>query len=320
MAAKERVFAIDILRAIAIIGVMVVHSLAVFLGPAAINETWNYLEFVVITFVLCSGYVNWLSFSAGNKEGHLLSWYGKRFVRLYIPFIVYVAGYALLVYLFPAFIRGRVIALTPKFFVSSLFLTGGADVGWLTLLFLQLALITPFCIWIARGKKRYMLSLCILGCITLAMVFFPVPTAYSRAVSWVPWSFIFLLGMGMARYNFLAVTGIFAVIWAVLQFALLERGAPLAFTLHKYPPDLFYLSYGVAASGIVFWISKVGETVFKKIYGIIMFFSTHSYGMFFTHVIVLDAVVTSIHHAGVIPTVFLSIAITALVTFVWSLV
>ena len=136
MASKSRAYSIDILRAFSIIGVMVIHSLALFLGPSAVNQLWNYLEFVVITFVACSGYVTWLSFSNGHKS--LLPWYGNRFVRLYIPYLLYAAVYLVL----------HGMLFHTSFFVSSLFLTGGIDVGWLPLLFLQLALITPVLILI----------------------------------------------------------------------------------------------------------------------------------------------------------------------------
>jgi len=132
MKTKERYIHIDILRAIAILGVMLTHSLAVFLGPDKINIFWNYLHFVVVAFVGCSGYVTAFSYKRLG-DMNLLSWYGKRFIRLYIPYALYVVSFALLGLLLPVFFHYTGISYTGKFFLSSFLLTGGVDVGWLTL-------------------------------------------------------------------------------------------------------------------------------------------------------------------------------------------
>lgn len=311
MQTRPRIFAIDILRALAIIGVMVIHTLALYLGPPAINETWNYLEFVVITFVACSGYVNWLSFG-NSKKKFLPAWYGKRFIRLYMPYILYVAAIAI---------------LTHSFSSSSIFLTGGIDVGWLTLLFMQLALVTPVFIWITRDNKRNMFSLIIFGLIALVMVFVPVASTYSRAVAWIPWSFIYLLGMNVAKmattqkrdpnYSVIAV-GIALLVWLALDALLNARGAALTFTLHKYPPDLFYLSYGIAVTGVLLWLVTLFEKVFAGMQGVIMFFSLHSYGMFFMQLIVLRLLTMPANHLSLFPAIILSILVTSLVIWVWG--
>lgn len=311
MQTRTRIFAIDILRALAIIGVLVIHTLARFLGPTAINETWNYLEFVVITFVVCSGYVNWLSFQ-NNKKKSLLAWYSKRFVRLYVPYVLYVAA---------------VYVLTHSFSPASLTLTGGIDVGWLTLLFMQLALITPVYIWFTGNSRRNIFSLIFIGMISLIVVFFPIAPIYSRVAAWIPWSFVYLLGMNVAKIEstqkhgmkyYVAAFGLAAIVWLALAEFLRARGSTLTFTLHKYPPDLFYLSYGIAATGALLFLVTLFEKVFAGMHSVVMFFSKHSYGMFFLHLLILNFLLALVPRAHVIGMIAASVALTSIGMWLWD--
>ncbi len=329
MPVKPRLLSIDALRAFSIIGVMVIHSLALFLGPSLNNTIWNYLEFVVIPFVACSGYVTWLSFVSGNKQRHIVDWYVKRLFRLYIPFAAYMVIYAGLAYTLPTIVSGRGIILAPKFFLTSLLLSGGADVGWLPLLFLQLSILTPILIWMTRDSKRYYIGQGLLGLLALGMVFIPIPTTYSRVFAWLPWSFIYLLGMKVAmleqnnklRLAKVALASVgSAGLWIMLQYILHAKGMLLTFTLHKYPPDLFYLSYGVAVTGALLWSIKQLEIFLRPVESFITFVSQKSYGMFLTHLIVLDFLTTSFKGITVIPTILGSVVLTFTIVWLWGLV
>ena len=327
MKTKERYIYIDILRTIAILGVMLTHSLAVFLGPNNINIFWNYLHFVVVAFVGCSGYVTALSYEKSADKG-FLSWYWKRFVRLYIPYVVYVASFALLGLLLPVFFRNTGISYTGNFFLSSFLLIGGFDVGWLTLLFIQLAFITPLLMLLLSNRKALILFLTMIGVFTLVTSFFRIPTMYSRATAWFPWAGIFLLGGLLAKRNSTKTPkssgGIFllAVLsfgaWLLLRFLLVVLHAPLTLTLHKYPPDMFYLSYGIALTGIMNWAALRYQNYLHVAYSSITFLSKHSYGMFFLHLIILNGITTTVQHGSVLFVSLVSIAMTILVTWIWT--
>lgn len=327
MAVRQRLFHIDLLRAISIFGVMAVHALALFLGSSVHNTIWNYLEFVVIAFVGCSGYVTWLSFQKEDTRVQFTSWYPKRFVRLYYPYIAYVASYAALAYVFPGFIKGRLITFSASFFTSSLFLSGGADVGWLVTLFVELALLTPVFIWIMKEAGRIYVFIGLLGLLTLVMVFLPVSAEYSRVIAWVPWSFVYLVGMLYAksetnksfRIGILFIAGaIAAIIWVALRLALIERGSVLTFTLHKYPPDLFYLSYGLAVSAALLWMIKQSEQKLMFTAPFITFISRTSYGMFFIQLIVLDFLTTTFKNLSVVPVMASSMVFTIGIAWMWG--
>lgn len=322
---RSRVFHIDMLRAIAILGVMVTHSLSLYLNNPATTTIWNYLHFVVVGFVLCSGYVTYRSWNQA-KQKNLGSWYGKRFVRLYIPFLIYLFGYALLVYMFPSLFRGWTITFSAPFFLSSIFLTGGLDFGWLTILFIQLMLLTPVLMWIVKNTRRYYAALILLVTYALIAILFPIPSAYSRAMAWIPWSLIFLLGAGLAKqeeqdtrhHNFLLIISIESLLLHVLlHLFLVARGVPQTLTLHKYPPDLFYFSYGIGIASAILWIV---ETFNKKIdhQPLVTFFSKHSYAMFFVQLIAADFLTTTVKSISVGATTTLSIILTTGVIVLWE--
>lgn len=324
--AATRYLTIDVLRAIAIAGVMLTHSLAVYLGSGTINSVWNYLHFVVVAFVACSGYVSARAYLRQNKPAGL-KWLLRRFVRLCLPYYIYVLAYMALAFLFPPFVKGTGIRLTPSFLISSFTFTGGADVGWLPLLFLQFAILTPLFFWLLKDKKLFFAAFVLTGLFSLITVFHPISSTYSRAIAWLPWSFIFLLGAKIAvsehdqslkDKTLIFVSCISFFIFLLFDRLLISWNRPLTLTLHKYPPDLFYLSYGIGTSGLILWFVRQMKLRENSIMKVVVFVSKNSYGMFFLHLIILDATTTIMHHPSVCTTVVFSILMTVGLTWIWN--
>jgi len=283
----NRFFQIDFLRAIAILGVMLTHSLAIFLGSTVINTAWNYLHFVVVAFVFCSGYVTVSTYKHINNGKSLLIWYKKRFARLYLPFIIYTIIYIIL----------HLTHSSSRYLFDSLTLVGGIDVGWLTLLFLQLALLTPIIIRISNKHKFSRILLIAFAIFTLITTFIRIPTLYSRSFAWFPWLFIFLLGIYISQneknnyihtryYFFIGIISI--CLWFLFSHLLNNLHQPLTLTLHKYPPDMFYFLYGIGINCLLFCILNKWKKLFQYLRTPITWLSKNSYGMFFIHLILLD--------------------------------
>jgi peptidoglycan/LPS O-acetylase OafA/YrhL len=313
----QRFFHIDIIRAIAIIGVMVTHSLALFLGSASVNVSWNYLHFVVVAFVFCSGYVTVYSYNNITGGVRLLSWYKQRFLRLYIPFVLFLITYILI----------HRLHVSSRYMFDSLTLVGGIDMGWLTLLFLQLTALTPILIAIVRNKRHCVAAITICGIFTLITTLLRIPSSFSRIIAWFPWSGIFLLGAFIAhkehtenlriRYFFLA-GGVSFFLWLLFTILLIRFHHPLTLTLHKYPPDLYYFLYGIAIISILLGITKLWKSPNELFIRIITFVSKNSYGMFFIHLISLELFTTYIPHSNIFVITFGSIAGTLLATRLWT--
>lgn len=275
----KRLDHIDFLRAIAIIVVIITHILSYRLGTTLTNTIWNYLHFVVPILVYCSGYVMYKKYNDVIwKKEQLFSWYKKRAIRLLLPYFIWTAVHYGLWYFFPSYLSGL-----------------GLDYGWLPLLFIELMVMTPLYISIwKRRNTRWVLSLFI-GLTPIALLFIKLPFDY-RYYMWIPWSAIVLLSFTSAQYDKLKTSVYIRV--SLLAFALFALGnillplfhAPLTLTLHKYPPDIFYLSYGIGIGSLltlVHWENKV-----------VRWLSTHAYDLFFAHYILIDSVVTSMRHLG----------------------
>jgi peptidoglycan/LPS O-acetylase OafA/YrhL len=324
---SKRYIDIDILRAIAIIGVMVTHSLALFLGTNTVNLIWNYLHFVVVGFVSCSGYIIGRQYLLENR-GFTFSWFKKRFFRLYIPYLVYLLSFLLSAYIYTTFFHGKSTSLSLSFLFKSILLIGGADIGWLTLLFLQLTILTPLLLFITQKNKVYFITLMLIGIFCLYNTFYPLSSIYSRMIAWLPWSFIYLLGMGLAKLDFIhtnfskklyLLSFTSAIIWVILRYILISHGSNLTFTLHKYPPDLFYLSYGIGINSFLIWLIRKLSSINQRTINIVNFLSKNSYSMFLLQLIILNVLTVVFKTNTPIIMTIASIAVTVGLIWIWNL-
>lgn len=280
----KRLGNIDFLRAVAIIGVVITHILSYNLGATLTNTIWNYLHFVVPMLVFCSGYVAYQKYATTHWTiKNTLLWYKKRAIRLIKPYALWTVVHYGLWCIFPKYFSGL-----------------GLDYGWLPILFLELMLVTPLYLYIWKTKKLLFIFLIFLS--TVLLLFFK-PSLDFRIDMWLPWSAILLLSFLTASQT---VKSIPYIIVAVCAFAVFIAGnillpilhQPLTLTLHKYPPDLFYLSYGIGIGCILLLIQPHDIFQGKHIKRTLLWLSVNSYNLFFAHYIILDLVVTLLRHSG----------------------
>lgn len=293
---NNRIYALDILKALAILIVIVTHVLSRNLGSDIINRIWNYLHFVVPIFVFSSGYVLYRKYHAKDwKLKETLGWYKRRAVRLLIPYYLFLIVHYLLWLLFPQVLTGYGLSWSPRFFISSLALVG-VDYGWLPILFLELMMLTPLYLaaWKIRPLRYVLIGL--FGVSTIFVFAGRSPIDY-RLVMWLPWSFVYALSFEASRVSLLErgrqyVTPLllgalgFLSIYGFSTFFMGHVLAPLTLTLHKYPPDFYYLSYGLGLGSLLLYASLQ----VKRMASSITFISEHSYSLFFVHYIGIDIV------------------------------
>lgn len=299
MNTRDRYFHIDVLRATGILLMILTHVLSWHFGMPHMLEIWNAIHFVVVGLVFCSAY---LYAKANTDTGirHHFQWFLKRAIRLYIPFIIYLCAHYALWFLFPTWIRGYGIQKSFSFFISSITLTGGVDIGWLTTVFIQMAILFPFLLSFTRHKNNALFIGVLLFC--GVTVFFRIPTAYTRAIAWIPWSLIAVFGFlysdvesnnqkllkkFVGKILFVSFMS-YVLLYGTLTFI----NRPVLLTLHKYPPDLFYLSYGIVCTCMLILFFNHIQIVTTKIRRAITFVSRESYTLFFVHMVVLDATMT----------------------------
>ena len=304
MTTKARYVHIDYLRAIATVGFIFTHVLSDNLGNPRINFLWNYMHFVVVGLVFCSAYVYAAAHESQKKLVYSFSWVKKRFLRLYVPFVIYLATHYILWFIFPHIFHGYQIKRSWSFILSSLTLTGGIDIGWIPVLFLELSLIFPLLLVIARRRKSRDILLILLALATLLMTFFRVFDEYSRALAWIPWSLVALLGFiyfdaqkasaKFAKRLSIMTVGVMSIAWILLFMILRGMHNRLTLTVHKYPPDLYFLSYGIAITAVLLLLLTKKYHKQSRLTDFTKFVSSQSYTIFFVQYIVLDMVITNL--------------------------
>jgi len=302
---RKRFDEIDVLRALGIIGVIAIHILTYNLSSPIYKFLWNYLQFVVVAFVFCSGFV--LSYFYQNyfsSFAKTLAWYKKRFIRLIIPFWIYLIIHYSLWFLFPNFFQGLGLSKNINYFISSAILIGGTNFNWLPLLFLELTLIFPIIVYLLSRKKYLFLYIFISGFVTLLFTFFRFPYSLYRLAMIIPWSLILFSAIYFSikgkvdksvkqTNSRLLIFGIVSfIVFINLYFLETYLGNNLNFYDHKYPPDFYYLLFGFSLTCFSLLIAKLEfwqNKIIKRAYG---FISKNSYQIFFIHYIILDSVLT----------------------------
>ncbi len=320
---NSRHFHIDVIKAIATIIVVLTHVLAYHLGEKTTWWLWNYSHFVVVGLVFSSAYL-YANSRASSTDNFSFGWFYKRFLRLYKPYFIYLIVHAFLMNVFPSYFLGYGWKKTMPFFIQNMTLTGGVDFGWLPLLFIQLAMLSPLLLYIVRSKsygRIYAISILLFVSLT---AFFRIPSTYSRLVAWIPWSSIAALGFiysdfeknGLKNFRKLSAygTSVCAVIWIAFFMLLGRPELPFAFSNHKYPPDISYLSYGATFTFIILWLTQTVSISSKNIIRGVTFISKNSYTIFFVHFIFLDLVMTKFRANWIYESVYV-LSGTLLVTY-----
>lgn len=301
MDTRKRHEHIDTVKAIATIVVMITHVLAYHLGNASTWFLWNYSHFVVVGLVFSSAYLFAQSHPIGSYRvsfGHIK----KRFLRLYVPYLMYICIHATLMNMFPNLLLGYGWKKTWDFFVSNITLTGGVDFGWLTVLFIQIAILSPILLFITRHRTLRAVYAVSMALFIITTTFLRIPMSYSRLVAWLPWSSIAFLAFLYSDYEKKSPRGTQKVlqvstlasgaIWVLFHVILNAFALPHAFSNHKYPPDISYLSYGVSFTGVILLILARFPYRPSWISRLVTYVSKQSYQLFFIHFIYLDLVMT----------------------------
>lgn len=300
---RKRFDEVDVLRAIGIIGVIVVHILTYNLSTPLNKFFWNNLQFVVVSFVFCSGFVlAYLYENSLDSFSKTFLWYKKRLIRLLIPFWIYLVVHFSLWILFPQSFSGLGLSKSFEYFVKSAVLIGGTNYNFLPLLFVQLTILFPlFANWF-KNKKILLTYLAGALFVTLIFTLFTFPYSLYRFVIWVPWSLVLIFAMYLSikgkqdkaqsvtnkRY---LLTGVFTfVIFLLLYILNLDSNKSLNFYDHKYPPDFYYLVFGISLTCFALLIGKLKFWQNKLVKNIYSYISKNSYSIFFVHYIILDAV------------------------------
>ncbi len=257
-----------------------IHTLAYFLSNRFYHSLWNYSNFVVQMFLFSSAYLFFIRESSGK-----FSYIVKRVWRLIAPYYLFLLAYF-----------GLLLAFEPKkitapFIVKNLLLVGGVDINWLVILFLYMAVLMPL-IGILTTKNKWLVHLIFFISVISATVllFIKSPLPY-KILMWLPWLTIPMITYYFTRAEknkstpFIMTFLSFLIFLGTAKVIALRQTSPIFFN-NKYPPNIYFLSYGVAWIGVLLVLFQSIKNQ-KRITDIFNFFSKYSYSLFFIHYLVI---------------------------------
>lgn len=225
-------------------------------------------NFDVPLMVLLSG-ISYANFSSQNYPSYT-KYLKSRFARLVIPAWIFLVFYDMTLFLYSHQLPcARDIAM-------QITLTGGTDIGiWIIRIFFTMAIIAPFIFRLNSNIKKnitfYVLAVCswLVYEISVqqAKEFLP-HKAYVllQLIIFFTYSYglILMLGMrlpSMSPYMIKKEIVIFGTIFAVfILFNLFKHSLLLPTQQFKYPPLLYYVSYAISASLLIFYLTTYTNT------------------------------------------------------------
>lgn len=305
---KKRFEHIDFIRSVSIVVIIATHVYSYFLSNPLNNFIWNYSHFAVPAFIFCSGYVLTAGYTNQfNNFSNIISWYLKRLKRILIPFYVYLIIHYALWRIFPNFFQGIGLEKSWKFIFQSVLMSGGVNINWLPLLFLELTLLFPLILKIFQNKKLLWVYLAMSFAVTIFLTIKTFPYSYFRLIMWVPWSLIFIFSIysfkkeqnenSIAKITRKYLLGFLISFSLFLFLFILWHPLNKSFNLidYKYPPGLYYLSYSFGLTCLLITVSKLKIFKINLIRKTSRYISVNSYQLFFIHFIFLDTAITIIH-------------------------
>ncbi len=282
---RERNPTLDYLRGFSIIIMIFTHSLAYYLSVKTAFWLWDYSHFVVPILIFISSYL-YFEKSYALHLNQAISYFKSRAIRLLIPYYIFLIPYFILVWTFD---RHK---LNLRFFLSSIYLGDSVDISWLVLLFLMLTILLPLVHYLQKYKIKvfYLLGAAsILSAVFL--MFYRFPSNY-KLIMWAPWLLVvafthLVLKQKNFTRNLVAITGLCVFTFLVSRLFLQQFNDTLVLQFNKYPPNIYYLSYGLSMVLIfyLFFRSKYfNSLLLKKIF---TFLSRYSYSLFFIQYLVI---------------------------------
>ena len=259
----KRDSSIDLMRFIGLTMIILAHiGLSMSESPL-----FQFRSFDVPLMVFTSG----LAFS-GKQTGPYLSFIGKRTLRLIVPVYLFVSVYLLLNPLFSEL--GWAEAYSKERMLGSYMLRLHPSIGyvWVIRVFLIVMLLTPLLLWLDRKLKRNWVCVALIGLFVavqqgLAMW---LKTSENMLVKdWLLYVFgysaVFLLGLRAKRLSMSSLASVSALLVALMSGAALymkyEYGTVMLLQANKYPPQLYYLLWGMCISCLLWLTSGLWKKV-----------------------------------------------------------
>ena len=304
---------IDILRGIATLSMILIHTSYYFIGTEkSALFIWNWSQFAVPMFVFCAGYVFFLKDKIKNLSDYL-TYMKHRLFRLLFPYWIF------MVFFFPI-IWYTSRSLSFNYVWQSIFIMGGIDINWLVLLMIELAILFPFVAYL-QNKQPWLFKIYIVLNVLLGfIIFFWHWNVNYKFTMWYFWGLSGISSMLILPNITKKFRYIFFVLSLIVFIFLFVNGYihhhDLSFINNKYPPDLYILSYGMVACLGLYQLAEWG--VFNYFIQPLSFISKHSYSIYFIHYSFLIFLAYYLHELHLTWYLFFALIVTITLIVQWS--
>lgn len=281
MPIQSRNFGIDFLRFIGMVGIMLSHSVC----PTLLMNIRN---FDVPLMVFISSYC----LAEYSYKNTYMEYVRGRFLRIYTPPLIFVVCY----YLFASayFPFGSLLDLNP---VINAMLLLTPDALWILRVFLSIAIISPAFLFLFH-KYSKSVNIAILVAMFVVNEFLASVAGDYKGEGYVACIIVMTLGYSIVAYVGIILSRLhgkqiftFGCLFFII-FALISTiyyyyyGYFLDLSERKYPPSLYYVSYGLGVSLILF---SIRDSISKVVSGewikrVISFIGSHTMWIYLWHI------------------------------------
>ncbi|MFH0870783.1 MAG: acyltransferase [archaeon] len=323
---KNKIEAIDYLRGLAILAIIVIHILAwhdnaIWTEYTSIPRLFalrDFLQFSVVTVIICSGFSLYMAHGQLSlNKADLTNFYKKRVKRLLFPWWIFLAVFFSFHFLIKQIFNVQLIELSWSYVLLSFSMIGGIGFGWLVLLMLIMTLLFPFLKYLYDHSRKAVLFSFAVAAYLLSFALFkinptntldfgaPMASASSASVAFlaisfiVGWSMVYMIGFFLEQFyndhpslkkelrlTFFSI-GLFLLVSAIYS----GLGIGEYLYLNKYPPSPTYISLGLMMTFILlslfFSFQHVIHTHLKRV---MTFLSSNSYWLFMWNALTLSII------------------------------
>jgi len=272
-------------------------------------------------------FISGMSYSISRKNDVSYAKYFKsRFKRLVVPVWIFLSAFYIAVYVFDIDVYRDI--MNPKIILSSYILNGFGYV-WIVRVFLLIAIVSPL---LVKVSDSLTLPKLLLTAISLVFVSSAIHMLidYNGKISknildgfllpTLSYSSLFMIGykwreIPKDRKVLMLISTFFAFCflqWFVVKFFGGEYFNPNSY---KYPPQLFYICYGLMMSLVFYFIFKIFSKRYIFNLPVVVFISSNTIWIYLWHIPIVEFFLRSGSDFPVIIKYILSFAIPILVTY-----
>ena len=281
---SKRDLKIDILRFIAIMGIIIAHSTP----NDIIFEIRNFDVTLLVILLGTSFFI-----SNNNKKINYFSYVIKRFNRLVIPTWIFLVVFFSLFFIL-SLVLNQNYYFSLSQILSSFMLLSGIGYVWVMRVFFIIALVSPLLLNISQKIRNHTIYLSlVIICLFIQLLFLYIYSksggVFAKGLEYIllpglGYSVVAAIGIRLKRLHFKSLI-VYTLSFLLIFILFLYLNDFHSTQLDKYPPGIHYLSYGVFCS-LFLYIVLHFKPVFKIFdWRIVYFISRNSLWLYFWHII-----------------------------------